>query len=298
MNLPSLNVLVQVAVVGILTGGVYALMASGLTLVFGVMGIINIAHGAFLIFSAYLSYWLFTVYGIDPFLSVIFTVPLLFVIGLVIQRYLLSRVNNDPGLGVLVTFSLAIMLEGVMGTLWETTSRTVRTSYTSEVIILNIQDIAIRLPVVRIAGLVAAVVALILLNVMLKNSNMGRAIRATMQNRDAAQLMGVNVEKIQAFTFAIGMATVAAGGALFSLIWTFNAGSHQIWISKLLSVIVLGGMGSLAGAFIASLFMGLVEAIAAVMMTSYISPIVFYLILFLTLIFRPQGIMGVRIREG
>jgi len=298
MSLPSTNVLVQVVLVGLLTGGVYALMAAGLTLIFGVMRVINIAHGAFLVFSAYLSYWMFTNYGLDPFLSVIFTVPLLLVFGVIFQRYLLSRVRGEPGLIVLVTFALALTLEGVMGTLWESTGRSVRTSYTGEVIKAQIADITIRFPVVRIAGFGAAVVALIALYLFLKYSDMGRGIRATIQNRNAAQLMGVNVDRIQAFTFGLGLATVAAGGALFSLIWTFNAGSHEEWISKMLSVIVLGGMGSLPGAFLAALIMGVVESVAAVAMTSYISPIVFYLILFLTLIFRPQGLLGTKIREG
>jgi branched-chain amino acid transport system permease protein len=277
---------------------VYALMAAGLTLIFGVMRVINIAHGAFLVFSAYLSYWLFTLYGLDPFLSVAVTVPVLFVIGFLFQRYLLTRVKGDPGLIVLVTFSMALTLEGIMGGLWESTGRSVRTEYTSEVLKYTIVGVDVRFPVVRIAGFVAAVVALILLTVFLKYSDMGRGIRATIQNRNAAQLMGVNVERIQALTFGLGLATVAAGGALFSLIWTFNAGSHEEWISKMLSVIVLGGMGSLPGAFIAALIMGVAENAAAVMMTSYISPIVFYLILFLTLVFRPQGLMGTRIREG
>ena len=298
MHLPSTNVLVQSILVGLLTGGVYALMAAGLTLIFGVMRVINIAHGAFLVFSAYLSYWLFTLYGLDPFLSVAVTVPVLFVIGFLFQRYLLTRVKGDPGLIVLVTFSMALTLEGIMGGLWESTGRSVRTEYTSEVLKYTIVAVDVRFPVVRIAGFVAAVVALILLTVFLKYSDMGRGIRATIQNRNAAQLMGVNVERIQALTFGLGLATVAAGGALFSLIWTFNAGSHEEWISKMLSVIVLGGMGSLPGAFIAALIMGVAENAAAVMMTSYISPIVFYLILFLTLVFRPQGLMGTRIREG
>ena len=298
MHLPSTNVLVQSILVGLLTGGVYALMAAGLTLIFGVMRVINIAHGAFLVFSAYLSYWLFTLYGLDPFLSVAVTVPVLFVIGFLFQRYLLTRVKGDPGLIVLVTFSMALTLEGIMGGLWESTGRSVRTEYTSEVLKYTIVGVDVRFPVVRIAGFVAAVVALILLTVFLKYSDMGRGIRATIQNRNAAQLMGVNVERIQALTFGLGLATVAAGGALFSLIWTFNAGSHEEWISKMLSVIVLGGMGSLPGAFIAALIMGVAENAAAVMMTSYISPIVFYLILFLTLVFRPQGLMGTRIREG
>lgn len=298
MNLPSTNVLVQVVIVGLLTGGVYALMAAGLTLVFGVMRVINIAHGAFLVFSAYIAYWLFTNYGLDPFASMVVSIPLLFIIGVVFQRYMLSKLRNEPGLVVLITFSMALTLEGVMGALWQSTGRSVRTWYTSEVWPIPLGELTLRLPVVRIIGFFAAVLALFLLYLLITRTDMGRAIRATIQNKDAAQLVGVNIARIQALTFGLGLASVAAGGAIFSLIWTFNAGSHEVWIAKLLSVIVLGGMGSLPGAFVAALIMGVAESVAAVTMTSYISPIVFYLILFLTLIFRPQGLMGAVIRKG
>ncbi len=298
MNLPSANVLIQVALVGLLTGGVYALMAAGLTLIFGVMRVINIAHGAFLVFSAYIAYWLFTLYGLDPVFSVVVSVPLFFVIGVLAQRYMLSRVRHEPGLYVLVTFALAITLEGGMGALWQSTGRSVRTVYTGEVIQLALSDLNLRLPIVRLAGFVLAVMALAALYVLLTRTDLGRAIRATIQNRDAAQLVGVNVAQVQALAFGLGLATVAAGGALFSVIWTFNAASHEEWISKMLSIIVLGGMGSLPGAFLAALIMGVAESVAAVTTTTYISPIVFYLILFLTLVFRPQGLMGTRIREG
>lgn len=298
MTIPSANVLIQVVVIGLLTGGVYALMASGLTVIFGVMRVINIAHGAFLVFGAYLSYWLFTLYGVDPILSVLLTVPLFFVIGALLQRYVLSRMKQEPGLFVLVTFALAITLEGTMGTLWQSTGRSVRTFYTGEVIQIAISDFTLRVPVVRIGGFIFAVIALRILYLIIARTDLGRAIRATIQNRDAAQLVGVNVARVQALTFGLGLASVAAGGALFSVIWTFNSASHEEWISKMLSIIVLGGMGSLPGAFIAALIMGVAESLAAVTMTSYISPIVFYLILFLTLIFRPQGLMGTRVREG
>ena len=252
MHLPSWNVLIQVTIIGILTGGVYALMATGLTLIFGI----------------------------------------------VFQRYVLSRVKGDPGLGVLLTFAMALTLEGVMGSLWESTGRSVRTDYTSKVLALELGDLTLRLPWVRMAGLAAAVLALAGVFLLLRRTDLGRAIRATIQNRAAAQLMGVNVERVQALTFGIGLATVAAGGALFSLIWTFNSGSHEEWISKMLSIIVLGGMGSLPGTFLAAIIMGVVESVAAVVMTAYLSPIVFYLILFITLIFRPQGLLGVTVREG
>jgi len=298
MHLPSWNVLIQVTIIGILTGGVYALMATGLTLIFGVMRVINIAHGAFLIFSAYISYWMFTAYGLDPFLSVIVSVPILFLIGIIFQRYVLSRVKGDPGLGVLLTFAMALTLEGTMGSFWESTGRSIRTDYTSKVFMLELSELTLRLPWVRVGGLVAAAVALAAIFLFLRYTNLGRAIRATIQNRSAAQLMGVNVERVQAMTFGIGLASVAAGGALFSMIWTFNSGSHEEWISKMLSIIVLGGMGSLPGTFLAAIIMGVAESVAAVVMTSYLSPIVFYLILFITLIFRPQGLLGIKVREG
>lgn len=298
MSFPSSNVLIQVAIVGLLTGGVYALMVSGLTLIFGVLRVINIAHGAFLVFSAYIAYWLLTVYGLDPTLSVVVSVPLFFIIGIVVQRFMISRVRGDPGLTVLVTFALAIMLEGGMGAVWQSTGRSVRTFYTGIVFPLQLAGVTVRLPLIRVGGFVLALFALGVLYVLLTRSDLGRAIRATIQNPVAAQLVGVDVARINAVAFGIGLATVAAGGALFSLIWTFNAASHEVWISKMLSIIVLGGMGSLPGALAASLLMGVAESVSAVTMTTYLSPIVFYLILFLTLIFRPQGLLGSRVREG
>src|SRR3990172_1575506 len=298
MHLPSTNVLVQVVIVGFLTGGVYALMSAGLTLIFGVMKVINIAHGAFLVLSAYIAYWLFTLYGLEPFLSIVVSVPVFFLIGLLVQRFMLAKVRGEAGLTVLLTFSLALVIEGLIGWLWQSTGRSIRTWYTSEIIPIKIAQVSVRLPVVRLVGFVLAAIALLALYLLLNRTDPGRAIRATIQNRDAARLVGVSVDRIQALTFGLGLATVAGGGALFSMIWTFNAGSHEEWISKMLSIIVLGGMGSLPGAFLAALMMGVVESVAAVTMTTYLSPIVFYLVLFLVLIFRPQGLMGTRIREG
>jgi len=298
MDLPPPGVLIQVTVGGVLTGGVYALMASGLTLIFGVMRVINIAHGAFLVFSAYIAYWLFTLFGLDPILSIFLIAPLFFLVGVLVQRAVLSRVRQDPGLLVLVTFALALILEGVMGALWQTTGRSVRTVYTGEVIQVAVAGLTLRLPIVRLVGFAAAAVALTVLYLLLRRSDLGRAIRATIQNPDAAQLVGVNVARVKALTFGAGLATVAAGGSVFSLIWTFNAASHEVWIAKMLSIVVLGGMGSLPGALVAALIIGVAESIAAVTITTYLSPIVSYLILFLILIFRPQGLMGTRLREA
>ena len=293
MTIPSTHLFVQTLILGVLVGGVYALMASGLTLIFGVMRVINVAHGAFLILGAYCTYWLFTLTGLDPLLSLVITVPLLFAIGWVVQRYLLTRIQNPEQASVLVTFAMAITLEGLMGTAWKTTLRTVRPEYASKVIELG----DYRLPVTRLAGFAAALIVLILLYIILQRSNLGRAIRATIQDRNAARLVGVNVEAVAALTFGIGIATAAAGGSLLSMIYSFNASSQTDWISRVLSIIVLGGMGSLPGALLAALVLGVMEQLTAIVITLYWSPIVFYIFLFLTLIVRPQGLMGEVIRE-
>lgn len=293
MTIPSSHLLIQTIILGLLVGGVYALMSSGLTLIFGVMRVINVAHGAFLILGAYLTYWLFQLTGLDPILSIFLTAPILFVIGWGVQRYVLSRLENPEKSSVLVTFALAITMEGLMGTLWKTTIRSVKPEYASEVI----KFMTYRIPVTRLIGFGSALLVLLILYYILQRTNLGRAIRATIQNPSAAQLVGVNVQVVSAMTFGIGIATAAVGGSLLSMIYSFNASSQTDWITRVLSVIVLGGMGSLPGAFIAAIILGVMEQLTAVTVTLYWSPIVFYLFLFLTLIFRPQGLMGEVVRE-
>jgi branched-chain amino acid transport system permease protein len=293
VTLPSTHLLIQTIILGLLVGGVYALMSSGLTLIFGVMRVINVAHGAFLILAAYSTYWLFQLTGLDPIVSIALTAPLLFGLGWVIQRYVLSRIENPERSSVIITFALAVTLEGLMGTFWKTTIRSVKPEYASEVL----KILTYRFPVTRLAGFAAALLVLLILYLILQRTNLGRAIRATIQDRNAAQLVGVNVQMVSAVTFGIGIATAAAGGSLLSMIYSFNASSQTDWITRVLSVIVLGGMGSLPGAFVAAIILGVMEQLTAVIVTLYWSPIVFYLFLFLTLIFRPQGLMGEIVRE-
>jgi branched-chain amino acid transport system permease protein len=180
-----------------------------------------------------------------------------------------------------------------MSSVWKTTLRTVRPEYASTVL----KFATFRVPVTRLAGFAAAVLVLILLYIILQRTNLGRAIRATIQDRNAARLVGVNVELVAAMTFGIGIATAAAGGSLLSMIYSFNASSQTDWISRVLSIIVLGGMGSLPGALVAALVLGILEQLTAIVITLYWSPIVFYIFLFLTLIVRPQGLLGEVVRE-
>ncbi len=293
MTIPSLHLFVQTLIVGVLVGGVYALMSSGLTLIFGVMRVINVAHGVFLILAAYITYLLFQNYGLDPIVSILITMPLLFGLGWFIQRFILSRIENPEHTSVLVTFALAIMLEGILGSIFQTTYRSVKPEYSTAALTLA----TYRFPVTRLMAFGVSLLVIFLLYILLQRSSLGRAIRATIQDRRAAQLVGINVSRVSAFTFAIGVATAAAGGSLLSMIYSFNPSSQTDWIARTLSIIVLGGMGSLPGALLAALILGVMEQMTAITITLYWSPIVFYLFLFFTLILRPQGLMGEVVRE-
>lgn len=293
MSLPSTHLLIQTLILGILVGGVYALMASGLTLIFGVMKVINVAHGAFLILGAYLTYVLFQWIKLDPILSIFITVPLFFLFGWLLQRYVFSRIESPEQTSVLVTFALALILEGLLGAIFKTTARSVTPAYSTATLVIA----TYRIPVTRFVGFIAALIVLLILYYILQHTRLGRAVRATIQDPRAAQLVGVKVSMVSAFTFALGISTAAAGGSLLSMIYTFNPANQGDWVAKTLAIIVLGGMGSLPGALVAALILGVMEQLTAIIVTLYWSPIVFYIFLFLTLIVRPQGLMGEIIRE-
>jgi branched-chain amino acid transport system permease protein len=268
-------------------------MASGLTLIFGVMRVINVAHGAFLILAAYITYRLFHVFALDPIISILITVPLFFVLGWAVQRFILSHIENPEQTSVLVTFAIALIMEGLMGIVFKTTVRSVTPTYSTAAITLA----SFRLPTTRVIAFGVALLVIFILYLILQRSNLGRAIRATIQDMRAAQLVGVNVNRISALTFALGVATAGAGGALLSIIYSFNPASQGDWVGRTLSIIVLGGMGSLPGALVAALVLGVMEQMTSIVITLYWSPIVFYIFLFITLIVRPQGLMGETVRE-
>ena len=286
--------LVQTIILGLLIGGVYALLASGLTLIFGVMNVINVAHGAFLILAAFVAYSLWEATGIDPLLTIVVTTPAMFAFGWLLYTGTVRRIRTaGPAASVLLTFSLALVLEGVMGLVWGNTSHALRPDYFNESFIVG----DLFLPKAQVYGCLVAVGVLIALHVFLARTWAGRAIRASAANPSAAQLVGVNIAAVATLTFAIGVATTGAGGSIVGVLYPFLPGSHYLWISRLLGIIVLGGMGSLPGAVVGALLMGVGETLT----TTYVSPAwttaVPYVIIFLVLMFRPQGLMGARLRE-
>jgi branched-chain amino acid transport system permease protein len=292
---PSTSLLLQGLVLGILTGGVYALLASGLTLYFGVMRVVQIAHPAFLFLAAYLTYFLFTFLRVDPLLSILVTVPLFFVLGVGIQRLLLSRLRPDSFtmMSVLLTFAFALLIEGMLGVVATGSFRSVNVDYATR----SFQLGTVRLPYDRLIGFAVAAATLLLLFAVLRYSRYGQALRATIQHREAARLVGVDTDRIAAVGFGLGLATAAVGGAVLALITTFFPAAHWGWIARLMAIIVVGGLGSVSGAALAAVLLGIIESLVLVTLDATWAALVFYAFLFLTLVFRPQGFFGGRLAE-
>jgi branched-chain amino acid transport system permease protein len=283
--------LVQVLLLGIALGGVYALMASGLTLIFGVMRIVNIAHASFMMVAAYISYWAFHLYGVDPILSILISMPLMFLLGVVIYKLIFFNISAGARQGeltVLLTFSLALVIEGSLGFFFTNIYRSTNPSYATESILFG----PFYLPEGQVYATLLSLALIGLLWAFLLTTRTGSAIRATMQNRDAAQVVGVNVELISMVAFGIGIALAGASGSMISYLFPFYPAKHWEWIAILLSLIVLGGMGSLIGALIGAFALAIVSAYVSFFIGPTLSSVTFFLALFLILLFRPQGLLG------
>jgi branched-chain amino acid transport system permease protein len=284
----------EAVIFGILTGGVYALMASGLTLIFGVMRIINVGHGALVILGAYLSFALLKSAHIDPFLSLVVTMPAMFLLGVVLQIVFVRPLKSDrEALSVLVTYALALGIEGLLGFIFSNNLVQLNAWYETA----SFAVFGFRIAYVYVFGFGLCLAILAAIFVLLYRTSFGSALRATMLNRTAAQLVGVNVDRVSAIAFGIGVATAAAGGVVFGMTNSFNPGSHYDLISRLLTIIVLGGLGSLRGAIIGAVVMLIIEDVAAVVISPVWASFAFFAILVVVLVVRPQGLYGIRVRE-
>lgn len=286
--------LIQNLILGLLLGGVYALVAGGLTLIFGVMRVINIAHGAFLILAAFITYSLWSAFGIDPLLSIVITTPVIFLIGWLTYKAVVAPIRTAPmSSTVLLTFGLALVLEAVMGMVWGNNSTAIRPSYANE----SFTFAGLYMPKAQVYGGLVAVLVLVALGFMLSKTWLGRAIRAAAVNPASAELVGIKVAAVAALVFALGIAAAGAGGAIVGVLYPFVPGAHYQWIARLLAIVVLGGMGSLNGAILGAVIFGVAETLTS----AYISPswatAVPYAIVFAVLLIRPQGLLGSRLRE-
>ncbi|PUB20325.1 amino acid/amide ABC transporter membrane protein 1 (HAAT family) [Promicromonospora sp. AC04] len=285
----------QSLVLGILLGGLYALLAAGLTLYFGVMRVVMIAHSAFLILAAYLAWYFHERTGIDPLLSLVITVPLFFVVGYGMQRFLVSRLRpiSLTTMSVLLTFAIALTIEGLLGFVWTGTQRRVQLDYSGT----SIEVAGVSIAVVKLIAFGLAAVSLGALYLILRKTSFGRALRATTQHPEAARLVGIDTDRVAGLGFGLGLATAAVGGTALSLDYTIYPSLHWHWIGPLMAIIVVGGLGSIPGAAIAALLLGVAASLLQVPLGTTWAQTVFYLALFVTLMIRPQGFFGGRLAQ-
>jgi branched-chain amino acid transport system permease protein len=282
--------LLQAVIDGILTGGVYALMAAGLTLIFGVMDIINIAQGMMVVLGAYLSYELSTHLGISLLPGLLITVPAMFLLGVAMEFFFMRRLRESDrtGMSILVTFAVAILIEGILSAIYGVDYVQLHASYVDK----SVHVLGFFLPYIYLIGFALAAMLMVALYWMLYRTKFGRAVRASLQNRTAADLIGINVNRTRTISVGIGVAVTAVGGMVFGATTAFNPNSGYDLISRLLAIVILGGMGSIGGAMAAAIFMLVVSDVVAVWWSPTWAPLVFFAALVLVLSLRPQGLFG------
>ncbi|SNR53152.1 branched-chain amino acid ABC transporter permease [Puniceibacterium sediminis] len=283
--------IVQTLILGIALGGVFALMGSGLSLVFGVMRIVNLAHPSLIIAGAYVTYWGFKLWGIDPLVMLPIAAIILAAIGVILYKLVFEKEAKSAKyseMTVLLTFATAMIVEGALGGMFTNTQRVTSPDYATDAIFFG----NVFIPTGQLYAGLASLVIIGALALFLKHSRFGNAIRATTQNRDAAELLGVNVNFVGIMSFAIGIGLAGAAGSLVSFVFSFFPAKHWEWIAVLMSLVVLGGMGSILGTVLASFMLSIVAAFVGAYFGSTWSSMTFFLALFLILLVRPQGLFG------
>ena len=281
--------LIQSILSGVLIGGIYALIGIGLTLIFGVMRIINFAQGDLVMVGMYCTFWVFVLLGIDPFLSVVITMPALFLLGALLQRGLINRVLDAlPQNQILLTIGIGLVLSNVAMLVFTSDYRILSTSYSSSSVGLGI--IRLSTPLLY-CFLITAVITAVLYWFLVK-TDIGHAIRATAQDRDAAQLMGVNVRQMGVVAFGLGSALAGAAGALVAPTYYIYPQVGGAFTLKAFVVVVLGGMGSIIGATLGGVLIGVAESVSGTYIGSGWKDLCVYVIFLLVLLLKPSGLLG------
>jgi branched-chain amino acid transport system permease protein len=283
----------QNIVSGVLVGALYGLAALGLSLVFGVLKILNVAHGELIMLGGYAAFWIFNLYGLDPFLALVVVIAILFGLGWLLHLGLFRnvvqfdeehRIKNS----LLIGFGLTLVLQSLAIQLWTADERSVTTTYATA----SFQFWGIRLPVIRLAGLVIALIAVVALELFLNRTYWGKAIRATAEDWQTAALTGINVQSTYLLTFSLGAALAGVAGTLVSVGFSVSPIIGLQWTLKALIVIVLAGLGSMPGTFLAGLLLGVTESLSAYFLGGQYRELVGLVIFLAVLSARPQGLFG------
>ncbi|GAC1345124.1 MAG: branched-chain amino acid ABC transporter permease [Acetobacteraceae bacterium] len=280
--------LVNVLAVGVLLGGIYALVSVGLNLIFGVIRVVNFAQGEFVMLGMYGTYATYSILHLDPYFAVLVVLPVLFVLGAVVQRVLLAPLRTEPVMQIFATFGLLMLLENLV----LATTRGTAYSVSSSVAQASIGIGGVQVGAVRLIALAAATLVTVALGAFLKRSMLGRAIRAVAQDRSAARLVGVNVDRIYMLTFGIGAALAGLAGCLLTPIYSLSPQIGTSFILPAFAVVVLGGLGSVLGAYVGGFIVGLTEAFAGYYLDPALKHAVLFAVFIAVLIIRPSGLFG------
>ncbi len=284
-----LTTIAQAVINGLLIGGIYALVSIGVTLIFGVVKIVNFAQGEFVMLGMYISYFLAKNFGIDPLVSLVISMPVLFIVGVLLQHFLLRRVlalGDMPQ--IFLTFALSLLLVNIALLLFTADYRTVQTPYSETAIHLG----TLYIPVAKLIAFAVAMVLSGLLWVFLHTTDLGRAMRAAAQNRDVAMLMGINPDRVFCVAVGVALALAGAAGSLLMPFYPAYPLVGQVFVLMAFVAVVLGTLGNVTGALIASLMMGVAESLGIQFVGADSGLIVVFAMLLLTLAFRPNGLFG------
>lgn len=275
--------------IGVMLGGLYALIALGLSLIFGVMGLINLAHGDLVILVSYLAYAFLTYLGVDPIVGLVVFIPFMFVLGFVIQRYLLGKgfaVSVETPL--IIAFGISLVLQNMNQILWTPLSRGINTSYTRMSFFLWDRQF----PLTYLLDFAAGIVVMLALRAFLTKTYMGRAITAASQNRRAAQLMGINTNRIYGYAFAIAMGSAAIAGVFLGMTFPFTPTSGISFLTIAFGTVVIGGLGSMAGTFFGGIILGVCQTMGGYLFGPASQMLIVYVLVLLILAIRPRGLFG------
>ncbi|MDR3295814.1 MAG: branched-chain amino acid ABC transporter permease [Clostridiales Family XIII bacterium] len=282
--------MIQAIIQGILLGGLFAAVGVGMNMIFGIVKITNLAHGDFLILACYLSLFFMGSFGANPFLSLIIVVPLMFFIGFALQATMLNKVLNrgdEPPL--LITFGFSIIIQNLLLYFFTANAQKLQTPMLLKSI--SITD-TIRIPVMYLISCLAGIVIILLLGVYMKNTYMGKAIRATSDDNEAAQLMGVNIKTTYGVAMGISMMTAGVAGVLIGILFNFYPNSGSTYLIIAFAVVVIGGIGNIYGTLAAGIIFGLAQVVGGQLLGASYQQLIGYLVLLIMLIVRPQGLFS------
>ncbi len=285
----------QTLVFGILVGALYGLVALGLSLVFGVTKFLNVAHGELLMFGGYASFWAVSLLGLDPFLTIPTTILALLAVGVILYKLLFARMVKLPEETkikntLLVGFGLSVILQNLALRFWTADDRGITAAYSSQALTI----LGVRFPLVRLISLGTALVFLLALHLFLRKTYTGKAIRATVQDWEAATLMGIDIHKVYLLAFALGAALAGVAGTLVAVNYSIEPSMGLNWTLKALIVMVMGGLGSITGTLVGGLALGLTESATSLLLSNNYREVVGLVLFLLILVFRPQGLFGAK----